>query len=246
VDATNSNLIHVTVNGTTSNYLRDGVGNRIIIYGFGDDNPGTTDSITVSGDSATAPWNAQINAEIQLAYREPVSFTGTSRTTISTTGFGSDVIFGGGNDIINALTSGNNVLVVGKSMGKTGSPTAPRLSGGTGNNIYIAGFIDCTLAPLASTGRLDYEALRAIDDMWASGVGGSLGAMADAALYSVVNTPGAITTGSARASIFPATGGGHNWFVVKGSSNPMNTPTGSNADYVAASPNSPNYRQAIQ
>ena len=39
---------------------------------------------------------------------------------------------------------------------------------------------------------------------------------------------------------------GLNWFIVKGSSNPSNTPTGINNDYVVAPPGKPNYRQAIE
>jgi hypothetical protein len=253
VDSTNSNLIHVTGNavaGSAGNYLRSGPSNRIIVYGFGDNASasGTRDSITVSGDTATAPWNAQINSEVQLAYREPISFSGTSSSTITTRGFGADVIFGGGNDSISALTSGNNVIVAGLSTGKTGAPTAPRIYGGSGANIYIAGYVDCTLAPNSShmppganTGRLDYEALRAIDDFWASSAGGMSGAMSDDALYSVAT---AIQLGTARATIIP--GSGHGWFLTKGTTNPTNTPTGINSDYVAASSASPNYRQAIQ
>jgi hypothetical protein len=164
------------------------------------------------------------------------------------------VIFGGGNDNISAGTSGNNVIVAGLSTGKTGAPNAPRMSGGSGKNIYIAGFVDCTLVdpaktPLASTGRLDYEALRIMDDFWATTSGGLAGAMSDDALFSIVNTPGAIMTGTARATIVP--GSGQSWFIVKGANNPVNTPTGLNQDFVAAqyqptTPSSSNYRQAIQ
>jgi uncharacterized repeat protein (TIGR03803 family) len=235
--------IAVTVNGVTTTYARaDQATNRIIIYGFGDNVSGTRDSISVT-DSVGNVWNAEINAE-PLKYLEPISFGGTSTSTILTSGFGSDVIFGGGNDIMSALTSGNNVLVVGKSTGKTGSSTAPRLSGGSGNNIYVAGYVDCTLAPLAGTGRLDYESLRAVDDLWASGLGGAADAMNAAALFSVVNTPGSILTGTARSTILP--GAGQSWFVVKGAGNPVNSPTGSNADYIAGATTKPNYRQAVQ
>src|SRR5205807_2039911 len=111
---------------------------------------------------------------------------------------------------------------------------APKLSSrGGGSNLFIAGYVDCTLAPLAtmapaSTGRLDYETLRAMDDLWASGMGGMTDAMSAAALYSVAGTPGAIQTGSARAIIMP--GSGKSWFLIKGADNPSNTPTGSNQD----------------
>ena len=245
VDATNSSLIHVTVNGgPVNNYHRMGASNRIIIYGFGDDVAGARDSITVGGDTAAAPWNAQINSEA-LKYREPISFGGTSSTTISTTGFGSDVIFGGGNDNLSAMTSGNNVLVGGLSTGKTGALAAPKMAAGAGSNIFIAGSVDWTLAPLASTGRLDYETLAAMDVLWASGSGGQPDALSAAALYSVVNTPGAIQIGTARALITPAVTG-KNWYIVKGTSNPSNTPTGLNQDYIAGSTLAPDYRQATQ
>ena len=159
MDAGNPNLIHVTGAESAASYTRGGASNRIIIYGFGDNVAGTHDTITVSGS-----WNAEINTEA-LTYREPISFSGTSTTTVTTTGSGSDVIFGGGNDIIAANTSGNNVIVAGLSTGKTGR-AAPlrRCTGGSGDNIFIAGYVDCTLAPLATTGRLDYETLRAMDD----------------------------------------------------------------------------------
>ena len=241
-DTTNNLLISVTVNAVTKNYFRSSASNRILIYGFGDNAAGSHDTITVS-DNATSPWNAQINSEA-LSYHEPITVSGTSSTAITTTGFGSDVIFGGGNDNIAALTSGNNVLVAGLSTGKTGAPTAPLLSGGSGKNLYITGSVDCALAPMVSTGRLDYEALSAIDNLWAMGMGGAADAMSVAALFSVVNTPGAILTGTARATILP--GSGQSWFIVKGTGNPVNTPTGTNTDYIAGSTVSPNFRQAIQ
>src|SRR5262249_11324739 len=106
-----------------------------------------------------------------------------------------------------------------------------------------ASYVDATLAPQAATGRLDYETLRVMDDLWASGLGGVGDAMSAAALFSVVNTPGAILVGTARATIVPGSGPG--WFIVKGGSNPANSPAAANSDYVAASPASPNYRQAI-
>ena len=83
-----------------------------------------------------------------------------------------------------------------------------------------------------------------MDDLWASGLGGMTDAMNAAALFSVVNTPGAILTGTARATILP--GSGKSWFIVKGAANPVNTPTGNNADYVAGSTANPSYRQAVQ
>jgi autotransporter-associated beta strand protein len=237
VDAVNTNLIHVT--GTMlGDYLRGGASNRLIVYSFGDNLSSTRDVISVNGS-----WDAEIHAET-MPSREPLTFAGSSNSTITTTGSGSDVIFGGGNDTINANTSGNNVLVAGLSTGRTGAPTAPRLSGGSGANLYIAGSVDDTLAPQAPSGRLDYDTLRAMDDLWAAGLGGMTDAMSAAALFSVVNTPGAILTGSARATIL--LGSGHNWFIVKGTGNPVNTPTGNNADYVAGSTASPNYRQAVQ
>ncbi len=194
-------------------------------------------------DTQAAPWNAQINSEVQLPYRKPASFTGPSNSTITTSGFGSDVIFGDGNDCIAALTSGNNVIVAGLSTGKTGAPTAPLLSGGIGNNIYIAGDVDCALAPMVSTGRLDYAALSAIDNLWAMGMGGIDDAMSVAVLFTVVNTPGAILTGTARAAILA--GNGQSWFIVKGTGNPINTPAGLNTDFIAGSTADPNYRQTI-
>ncbi len=154
------------------------------------------------------------------------------------------MIFGGGNDTINADTAGNNVIVSGLSTGRTGAPTAPFLSGGGGNNIYIAGSVDCALAPQAPSGRLDYETLRGVDDLWAMGLGGASDAMNAAALFDVATTPGAIMAGTARAIIVP--GGTQSWLIVRGAGNPINTPTGINQDYVAGSAASPNYRQAIQ
>jgi hypothetical protein len=245
VDSVNTNLVHVTGSAAPGNYLRGGASNRIIIYGFGDNVTGAKDSITFGGDTATAPWGAQINTEA-LKYREPIGFGGTSSSKVTVTGFGNDVIFGGGNDNISDKTSGNNVVVVGLSTGKTGAPTAPQVATGSGSDIVIAGFIDCTLAPLASTGRLDYESLTAIDALWATSAGGSAGAMSAPALYSVANTPGAIETGTARAVITPAGGTSKTWYVVKGAGNPNNTPTGADQDYVNGSMISPNYRQAIQ
>jgi Bacterial Ig domain/Putative Ig domain len=241
-DTTNNLLVSVTVNGVTNNYLRGNTGNRVIIYGFGDNGLGTRDTI-IANDNTASVWNAQINSEA-LTYREPITFSGTSSSTITTTGFGSDVLLGGGNDYLAALTSGNNVIVAGRSAGRTGAPSAPRLIGGSGNNINIAGNVDCTLAPMASTGRLDYEALSAIDQLWAMGLGGVADAMSVAALFSVVNTPGAILSGTARATIIP--GSGQSWFIVKGAGNPVNTPTGNNSDYIAGPTANPNYRQAVQ
>jgi glyoxylate utilization-related uncharacterized protein len=243
VDAVNTNVVHVTGSASPGNFTR-GTGGRIIIYGFGDNVAGAKDSITFGGDTAAAPWNAQINSEA-LKYREPSGFSGTSSTKISVTGSGSDVIFGGGNDNISDKTSGNDVIVVGQSTGKTGAPTAPQVSTGTGSNIIIAGFVDCTLAPEAATGRLDYETLSAMDAVWASSTGGMGGAMGAAALYDVANTPGAIKTGSARAVIIPAVTGGKNWYIVKGAGNPVNTPTGLDQDYIAGSSAAPSYRQPI-
>jgi hypothetical protein len=237
VDPVNTNLIHVT-GSISDDYLRGGPGNRLIIYSFGDNTAGTRDRITVSGS-----WNAEIHAAA-LAFLEPLTFAGLSCSTITTSGCGSDVIFGGGNDTINADTSGNNVIVAGLSTGKTGAPTAPRQSAGSGANLFIAGSVDGTLAPLAASGRLDYDTLRSMDDLWASGLGGMTDAMNAAALFSVVNTPGAILTGTARATILP--GSGKSWFIVKGAANPVNTPTGNNADYVAGSTANPSYRQAVQ
>jgi len=237
VDGVNSNIIHVT--GPHSGaYTRGGAGNRLIVYSFGADMPGTHDTITVSGS-----WNAEIHAAA-LAYREPPSFGGTSSATITTLGSGNDVIFGGGNDNINADSSGNNVIVAGLSTGKTGAPTGPRISGGSGSNLYIAGSVDCALAPLAPSGRLDYATLRAMDDLWALGMGGMADAMSTAALFSVANTAGAIQTGTARATI--TSGSGKSWYLVKGAGNPVYSPTGINADYVTGSTGNPNYRQAIQ
>jgi len=109
--------------------------------------------------------------------------------------------------------------------------------------------VDCTLAPEAATGRLDYETLEAMDKAWAMD-GGAVGSMPyafemdAAALFSVANTPGAIMTGPARALITP--GHGPSWYIVKGAGNPTNTPTGINQDYVNGSMIPPNYRQAIQ
>jgi hypothetical protein len=237
VDSVNANLIHVS-GPVSGNYTRGGTGNRLIVYGLGDNLPGTHDSITVSGS-----WNAEIHSAA-LTYREPVTFGGLSSTTLTTLGSGSDVIFGGGNDNLNAGTSGNNVLVAGLSTGKTGSPTAPRLSSGNGANLFLGGFVDCTLAPLAPSGRLDYATLRSMDDLWAAGTGGGADAMTAAALFSVASTPGAILTGTARATL--SGGPGKNWYIVKGASNPVNTPSGLNADYVLGSTASPSYRQAIQ
>jgi len=237
VDAVNSNLIHVS-GPNSGGYTRGGAGNRLIVYGFGDNQSATHDTITVSGS-----WNAEIHSAA-LAYREPLGFGGTSTSTITTLGSGSDVIFGGGNDTINAGTSGNNVIVAGLSTGKTGAPTAPRISAGGGANLLIAGSVDCTLAPMATSGRLDYAALQSIDDLWASGPGGVADAMSVAALFSVANTPGAILTGSARATI--TSGSTKNWYVLKGPGNPVNTPAGLNSDYLAGVPGSASYRQAIQ
>jgi hypothetical protein len=104
--------------------------------------------------------------------------------------------------------------------------------------------VDCTLAPLAPSGRLDYATLRAMDDLWATGAGGMADAMNAAALFSVANTPGAIQAGTARAVIIP--GSARSWFLVKGATNPSNTPTGSDQDYVIGSTANPSYRQAIQ
>jgi hypothetical protein len=104
--------------------------------------------------------------------------------------------------------------------------------------------VDCALAPLARSGRLDYVTLRSMDDLWASGAGGLADAMTEAALFSVVNTPGAILTGTARAMIVP--GSGKNWYIVKGAGNPVNTPAGLSADYIAGSTAGASYRQVIQ
>jgi uncharacterized repeat protein (TIGR03803 family) len=238
VDAVNANLVHVT-GPNPGNYTRGGTGNRLIIYGFGDNLIGTRDTIMVSGS-----WNAEIHSAA-LTYREPLTFGGLSSSAVTTTGSGSDVLFGGGNDLLSANTSGNNVLVAGLSTGKTGAATAPRLSSsGGGANVFLAGYVDCTLSPLAPSGRLDYASLRAMDDLWAAGAGGMTDAMNAAALFSVANTPGAISTGTARAVIIP--GSGKNWFLVKGAGNPSNTPTGSDQDYVIGSTANPSYRQAIQ
>jgi len=230
VDAVNPNLIHVTVMSasgtTTGSYTRGASTNRLIVYGFGASGANTHDTITVSGS-----WNTEIHS-------------GPGNNRITTLGTGSDVIFGGGNDIINAGTSGNNVIVGGLSTGKTGAPTAPQMSAGKGANLFIAGDLDCTLAPLAPSGRLDYATLRSMDDLWASGAGGMADAMDEAALFSVVNTPGAIMTGTARAVITP--GSGKSWYIVKGAGNPVTTPAGLNADYVAGSTAGSSYRQAIQ
>jgi hypothetical protein len=65
-----------------------------------------------------------------------------------------DVTSVGPNDILMANTTGNNMLVAGLSTGKTGAPAAPRLSSGSGSNLFIAGSVDCALAPLAPSGRL--------------------------------------------------------------------------------------------
>jgi uncharacterized repeat protein (TIGR03803 family) len=243
VDATNKNLIHVTGSASPGDFLRGGATNRVIIYSFGSAVAGGKDSITVSGDTATAPWNAQINSEL-LTYRDP-TFSGISSTNITVTGFGSDVIFGGGNDNVSDKTTGNDVIVSGLCMGQTGAPSAPQMTGGTGSNIFIAGYVDCTLAPTATDGRLDYETLSAMDALWASSGGGVTGAMNAPALFSVANMPQAIQTGPARAVIIPATTGGKNWYIVRGANNPTNTPTGANGDYIAGSTNSPNYRQTI-
>jgi Putative Ig domain/Bacterial Ig domain len=236
VDATNANLIHIG-GPNSGDDLRGGAGNRIIIYGFGENAAGAHDTISVAGS-----WDAEIHVAA-LAYREPLGFSGLSRSTIPTTGTGSDVIFGGGNDSIAAMTSGNNVLVAGLSSGKTAPRTAPQLSGGSGANVFIAGSVDGTLAPLAASGRLDYATLRAMDDLWASGAGDANDAMNAAALFDVANTLGAIPVGTARAVIVP--GSGQSWLVAKGGSNPSNTPTAVNNDYVAASSATRYYRQAI-
>jgi hypothetical protein len=208
------------------------------VYGFGNNVAGARDRITVIGS-----WNAEIHSAA-LTYREPLSFSGTSSSTVTTLGSGSDVLLGGGNDILVANTTGNNVIVAGLSTGKTGAATGPRMSAGSGSNLFIAGFVDCALAPLAPSGRLDYATLRSMDDLWASGMGGAADAMSAAALFSVANTPGAILTGTARAIVAP--GRGPSWFLVKGVSNPANTPTGLNADYVVGSAANHNYRQSIQ
>src|SRR5205807_252285 len=120
VDAVNSNLVHVT-GPRSGDYLRGGPSGRLILYGFGSNISGSRDNITVRGS-----WNAEIHTAA-LGFREPLSFGGTSSTTLLTMGSGSDVIFGGGNDSLVASTSGNNVVVAGLSTGKTGAPTAPRL-----------------------------------------------------------------------------------------------------------------------
>jgi hypothetical protein len=235
-DAVNGNLIHVT-GPNSGDYLRGNAGNRLIVYSFGDNVAGSHDVVSVSGS-----WNAEIHSAA-LGYREPLTFGGLSGSTITTLGNGSDVIFAGGNDNIAAMTTGNNVIVSGLSTSKTGSPTAPRISTGSGDNLIIAGSVDCTLAPPAASGRLDYATLRSVDDLWASGAGGADDAMSAAALFSVANTPGAILTGSARATIIP--GRGETWYIVKGAGNPNNTPTGSNADYVGGSTGGTDYRQGI-
>jgi hypothetical protein len=188
-------------------------------------------------------WNAEIHTAA-LSYREPMGFGGTSGSVVLTMGSGSDVIFGGGNDTIHADSNGNNVIVTGLSRGKTGAPTAPRVSTGNGSNVVIGGSVDCALAPLATSGRLDYATLRSMDDLWASGTGGEEDAMSAAALFSVANTPGAIQTGTARVIITP--GRGNNWFILKGAGNPINTPTGTNQDYLNGSAAGANYRQSIQ
>jgi Putative Ig domain/Bacterial Ig domain len=236
-DATNADLIHIR-GPHGADYLRGGPSDRVIIYGFGADLPGNHDTILVNGN-----WNAEIHAAT-LTYRQPLGLAGISSSNIDLTGTGSDVIFGGGNDNISARTSGNNVIVLGLSKGMTGTATSPRVSLGGGANIYIAGSVDGTLAPLAPSGRLDYSTLRAMDDLWASGTGGLPDALSAAALFSVVNTPGAIQVGTARAFIKPANG--PSWLIVKGASNPSNTPTGINNDHVSGSASRPNYRQAIQ
>jgi fibronectin-binding autotransporter adhesin len=233
VDSSNPNVIHVTVanaSGTTSNtYTRGSSSNRLIIYAFGSTGGTTHDSITVSGS-----WDAEIHS-------------GPGNNRITTVGTGSDVIFGGGNDIIVANTSGNNVIVEGLSTGKTGAPAAPQMSAGRGANIFIAGDLGCSLAPMSASGRFDYATLRAIDDAWAAG---TMGGMADAMLpgtidlFNAANTPGDIMTGTARAVITPGTG--KSWFVVKGANNPVNTPAGLDTDYVAGSTANPNFRQAIK
>jgi autotransporter-associated beta strand protein len=237
VDPMDENVVHLS--GTNSgSYLRGGAGNRLILYSFGDNAPASKDVILVSGS-----WNAEIHSAA-LAYREPLTFSGLSSALITTQGTGSDVIFGGGNDSIQADTSGNNIIVSGLSTGRTGAPTAPRLSAGDGDNIFIAGSVDCALDAAAASGRLDYATLRSVDDLWATGLGGLTDAMSVAALFNMANTPGAILTGTARAIIVP--GSGPSWFVVKGTRNPVNTPTGNNTDYVAGPTASPNYRQTIQ
>jgi hypothetical protein len=234
VDATNPNIIHVTVTnamGSTANsYTRSSPTGRIVIYAFGSTPGGLThDTITVSGS-----WNAEIHS-------------GPGNNRITTVGTGSDVIFGGGNDIINANTTGNNVVVVGVSTGKTGSPSTPQVSLGKGANIVIGGDLSCATAPSSASGLFDYATLRAIDDAWAAG---TMGGMADAMqpgtidLFHAANTPGEIMTGTARAVI--TSGTGKTWYVVKGASNPVNTPSGLNSDYVTGSTGSPNYRQGIQ
>jgi len=241
-DALNSN--HITVTGPNpGSYMRGGPTNRLILYGFGDNVAGTRDTILVN--TSHFSWNAEIHSAA-LTYLEPLGFSGPSTSNVGTSGLGSDVLFGGGNDNLVAATSGNNVIVAGLSTGKTGAPTAPKMTGGSGANLFIAGYVDCTLAPLAPSGRLDYATLRSMDDLWASAMGGMADAdsMSPAALYSVANTPGAIQTGTARATITP--GRGQNWFFVKGAANPVNTPTGINADYVTGSTADPSYRQAIQ
>jgi hypothetical protein len=207
----------------SGDYTRGDGSKRLIVYGFGSNVAAVHDTITVTGS-----WNAEIHS-------------GPGYNVISTSGSGSDVIFGGGNDRITANTTGNDVLVAGLSTGSSWSPSGPRLTGGSGNNLFIAGSLDCTLAP---SGRFDYATLRSMDDVWASGSGGVADAMNAAALFSVANTPGAIMTGSARAVI--QSGSGQNWFVVKGNHNPTNTPGGMDVDYVGASPFAPSYRQAIQ
>jgi hypothetical protein len=63
-------------------------------------------------------------------------------------------------------------------------------------------------------------------------------------LFNAANTPGSIMTGTARAVITSSTG--KTWYVVKGGSNPVNTPTGLDADYVTGSTANPNYRQGIK
>jgi hypothetical protein len=226
VDGSNTNLIHVTLissSGTSAaNYTRNSASNRLIVYSFGSSGAATHDTIQVVGN-----WDAEIH-------------TGPGNNKVTTLGSGDDVVFGGGNDQI-ALGNGNNVIVGGLSTGKTGAPTAPQWSVGKGANLFIAGDIDCALAPLAPFGRLDYATLRSMDDVWASGSGGATDAMSAAALFSVVNTPGAILAGTARAVI--TSGGGKTWYILKGASNP--TAAAPDRDYVTGSASSPSYRQAI-
>jgi hypothetical protein len=225
VDSANANLIHVT-GPVSGDYTRGDGSKRLIIYGFGSNAKAARDTISVSGS-----WDAEIHS-------------GPGTNSITTSGSGSDVIFGGGNDSISVNTTGNNVLVAGLSTGPTWGANGPRLTAGSGDNLFIAGSLDCTLAPLAPSGRFDYATLRSLDDLWAAGSGGMADAMNAAALFSVASTPGEIMTGSARALILA--GSGQNWFVVKGDHNPVNTPGGMDTDYVGASTASPSYRQAIQ